>query len=358
MGAPRARLTPGGQDRGMPGPHAATAAIRVAVRSALDTFARGDLVLVALSGGADSLALASAVSHEAPGRGVVGGALVVDHGLQEGSVAVATRAVEQASTLGLCPAEVVRAPVTLGSDGLEAAARAVRYRALDEAAARHGAAGVLLAHTQDDQAEQVLLGLARGSGSRSLAGMPDRRGLFVRPLLGITRAQTQASCAAQGLAWWDDPMNEDGSFARVRARRLVRSLESELGPGIRSALARSARQVREDADLLDSLADVAFADVVDADVMDHAAGVTARPPSWQVPASSLAALPRAIRTRVWRRMLIAGGAPAGQVSSRHTDACDLLITAWRGQGPLHLPGRVRVSRAGHWVRLEVLDPPG
>jgi tRNA(Ile)-lysidine synthase len=130
-------------------------------------------------------------------------------------------------------------------------------------------------------------------------------------------------------------MNEDPSFARVRARRAVADLERDLGPGLGAALARSADLLREDADHLDSLAEQA--------VTSLGAG------PWDVPA--LAALPRAVRTRVWRRLLVEAGAPAGQVSSRHTEACDALLTRWHGQGPVHAPGDVRVTRSAGRVSI-------
>ncbi|KRE60883.1 tRNA lysidine(34) synthetase TilS [Nostocoides sp. Soil756] len=319
-------------------PHPAVAAVRSAVRAALAECDPGDLALVACSGGADSLALADAARQASGPAGVRVGAVVVDHGLQGGSREVADTVGRRLADLGLDPVQVVSCPPTGpggGSGGLEAAARAARYRALDAAADEHGARLVLLGHTRDDQAEQVLLGLARGSGARSLAGMPPARGRYRRPLLVVTRAQTRAACAAEGLTWWDDPMNEDPAFARVRARRALADLEAQLGPGLGAALARSAAQLREDADHLDTLADGAVA------------GLGAAP--WRVEA--LAALPRAVRTRTWRRLLVAAGAPAGQLSSRHTDACDRLLTHWHGQGAVHVPGGLRVRRSGGRVSI-------
>lgn len=326
----------------MPGPHPATAAIRYAVRSALTPAAPGVVVLVGLSGGADSLALAAAAAFEGERLGLRVGAVVIDHGLQPDSAEVAATAAEQARALGLDPVEMVTLDVTVGADGLEAAARRARYEVF-EAIATHletqvssdGRCQVLLGHTLDDQAEQVLLGLARGSGARSLAGMPSARGRFRRPLLGITRAQARASCLAEGLTWWDDPMNEDPAYARVRARAAVADLDRDLGPGLAAALARSADQLRADADLLDQLADEAFGALLPEDPTLPEIGVTVE---------GLMALPVALRTRVWRRLLIAAGAPPGQVSSRHTEACDALLTNWRGQGPLHVPGDLRVTR--------------
>ncbi len=328
-------------------PDAATAAIRLAVRTCLAELAdlaadaRGpsDLVLVACSGGADSMALAAATAFEATAAGCRAGAVVVDHALQPGSALVAADAARRLRDLGLEPVEVLTVEVTASGEGLEAAAREARYAALDEAADRHGAVAVLLGHTLDDQAEQVLLGLTRGAGARSLSGMPASRGRFRRPLLGVSRQQGRESVRAQGLDWWDDPMNDDPAFTRVRARRALADLERDLGPGVTAALARTASQLRDDADHLDGLADTAVASL--------------GPQPWAVEA--LAGIPRAVRTRTWRRLLVAAGAPAGRVGTRHTDACDRLLTAWHGQGPVHAPGDLLVVRSGGRVTIAPAD---
>ena len=286
----------------MSGPDRATAAVRLAVRECLSEAAPGDVVLVACSGGADSLALAAAVAFEAAKAAVRAAAVVVDHGLQPGSARVAAQVAGRVAALGLSPVEVVEVAVTPGGDGVEAAAREARYAAVDAAAGRLGARLVLLGHTLDDQAEQVLLGLTRGAGARSLAGMPRARGRLRRPLLGIGRSQTRASLQAQGLSWWEDPMNEDPAFLRVRARRALADLERDLGPGVAAALARTADQLRDDADHLDARADEAVT------------ALGAQP--WQV--TALAALDRPLRTRVWRRLALgrrAGGA-AGHAAYR------------------------------------------
>ncbi len=319
----------------MTGPHPAVARTRLAVRAALRDTAPGSLVLVACSGGADSLALAAATAFEAPRAGLRAGAVVVDHGLQEGSAEVAERAADQCTGLGLAPVEVACVDVGPTDDGPEAAARTARYAALEEAADRHAAALVLLGHTRDDQAEQVLLGLLRGSGARSLSGMPARRGRFVRPLLGVGRDTTVAACAATGLEAWADPHNADPAYARARVRALLGELRATLGPGVPAALARSAEQLREDADHLDALAATAAAEL----------GVA----PWDV--AGLLAQPRAVRTRVWRRLLTAAGSPAGALSSRHVDACDALLTDWRGQGPVFVPGHLLVRRSGGRVHV-------
>lgn len=312
-------------------------ACRAAVRQSLADLPAGSAVLAAVSGGADSLALAAALSWVAQRSPLTAGAICIDHGLQSGSAGIAAAAAQVCRDLGLSPVQVIPVDVPAKSgDGPEAAARLVRYRALVEAAQGHRAQAVLLGHTRDDQAEQVLLGLVRGSGLRSLAGIPPRRGEVRRPFLGITRAQTEASCRELGLTPWQDPHNADTAYTRVRVRRALAELEADLGPGIGAALARTADQLRADADLIDALADRAFADL-------------GRPP-WSV--ADLAALEPPLRTRVWRRLLIAHGAPAGGLGARHTDECDRLLTDWRGQGPLDLPGGLQLSRRHGRLHLQ------
>lgn len=338
----------------MAGPDPAVAAVRVAVAAALADLPPDAPVLVACSGGPDSLALAAAAAFEARARGRdprPAGAVVVDHALRPGSAAVAERAAEACRGLGLDPVEVRTVRVT-GAGGPEAAARDARYAALLDTAERHGAAAVLLGHTLDDRAEGVLLGLARGSGARSLAGMAPVRGVLRRPLLGVTRQQTTAACAALGLTPWHDPTNvgaadDDPLRSRLRARVLP-VLERELGPGVAAALARTADLLRADADALDALA----ADLLDRALLPAAAG-----PGVLLDVAVLAAAPAALRTRALRSAAVRAGAPAGALGLAHVQAADALVTAWRGQGPVHLPGRVAVSRACGRLALHAGPPP-
>ncbi|MGA4994625.1 tRNA lysidine(34) synthetase TilS [Nonomuraea bangladeshensis] len=316
------------------GPHPAVADVRRAVREALADLPPEALVLAACSGGADSTALAAALAFTAPRAGLRGGLLTVDHRLQEGSGERARAVAAQGARLGLDPAEVLT--VTVGTaGGPEAAAREARYAALAAAADRHGAAAVLLGHTRDDQAETVLLGLARGSGPRSLSGMAARAGLYRRPFLDLPRATTVAACRALGLDPWDDPHNDDLRYTRVRVRRRVLPvLEEELGPGVADALARTARMAREDADALDAWADAAYRDCA---LSDIAGSVT-------LSVAELERLPDAVRRRVLRRAAIAAGAPSGALSATHVLAVDRLVTRWRGQKPADLPGGLSAAR--------------
>jgi tRNA(Ile)-lysidine synthase len=320
------------------GPAPAVAAVRLAVRRALTSVAAGELVLVACSGGADSLALAAAAAHEARTGGNRRwrvGAVTVDHGLQDDSAVRARHVAATSVRLGFDPVEVV-AVVVGTAGGPEAAARTSRYRALNAAATRHRAAAVLLGHTLDDQAETVLLGLTRGSGARSLAGMAPQSGIYVRPLLNLPRSTTRDACLAEGLTPWDDPHNQDPAYARVRVRQdVLPVLEKALGPGVAEALARTARLLRDDADALDIWADYAEG----ASVSDAGLDVAV-----------LAALPRAVRTRLFRRHAIAAGAPATALTAAHVDSIDSLVTDWHGQSWVSLPGSVRAHRqTGHIV---------
>jgi tRNA(Ile)-lysidine synthase len=310
----------------MAGPHPAVAAVRAAVRPGL-TGATGP-VLVACSGGADSVALAAALAFEAPRAGRRVGAVTVDHGLQPGSAEQAQRTAELLRSLRLDPVLVI--PVTVGSDGgPEGAARDARTAAMRAAAADSGGI-VALGHTLDDQAETVLLGLARGSGPRSVAGMVEHRPPFWRPLLGVRRETTRAACAAQELPVWDDPWNTDPAYTRVRLRtEALPLLEEVLGGGVAPALARTAALLREDLDALDSLARGQLEALIG--------------PDGGLPAGPLAELPAALRRRVLRGWLLRAGVP--DLQAVHLAAVDALLTRWRGQGQADLPGGTGVVRA-------------
>lgn len=288
------------------------------LRTALTRFARDHddrwgHWCVALSGGPDSLALTAVAAACKPTT-----ALIVDHGLQPGSADVAAAARAQALRLGCAQARVLVVDVG-AAGGPENAARTARYSALRAA---HGGAPVLLGHTLDDQAETVLLGLGRGSGPRSIAGMRVADPPWYRPLLGVRRADTAAACDELGLTPWHDPHNTDARFTRSRLRtEALPLLEDVLGGGVAAALARTADALREDVDALDGLAEEAHRAAVCGDGLD-----TAR----------LSVLPTAIRRRVIRRWLTAGGARA--LTDRQLRAVDALVTDWRGQGGVAVPG--------------------
>lgn len=313
------------------------AAVRSAVRAGLAGYAPATLVLAACSGGTDSLALAAATAFVAPRLGLRAGLVTVDHGLQPGSAERAAEVAAWGATVGLDPVQACPVTVAGRRGGPEAAAREARYAALVTAAQRHAAAAVLLGHTRDDQAETVLLALARGAGPRGLAGMRARREVdgvaLLRPLLGVARTQTAQACAALDLRPWVDPHNADPAYARVRVRTAaLPALVAALGPDVVDNLARTATLLAADADCLDALA--------------ASAGAAATNPDGSLDVPALRELPAALRTRVlhaWARRL---GVSGSALSHRHVAALEALVTAWRGQGPAALPGGRTVVRAG------------
>ncbi len=291
---------------------------------------------IGLSGGADSLALTAAAAwardhrSSSPLAGLPIRARIVDHGLQTGSAAVAAQAARQAEALGI-EAEVVRVEVTADGRGVEAAARTARHAALTD----DPGAVVLLAHTLDDQAETVLLGLARGSGTRSLSGMAPQRGRLVRPFLTVRRRETEQACRDWGLTWWEDPANRDPAYTRSRLRTAMDLLDRTLGPGLAGNLARTADLCREDADLLDDWADRLPLD----------------PGQPVVALTELAGLPAPIRRRFLLAWLRVDGQDA--VTRDHVLAVDRLISDWHGQKAVDVPG-ARVVRAEGELRRQAV----
>ncbi len=290
------------------------------VRSALTDLAPGSRVVVAVSGGADSLALAAVTAFVADREAYDLSAVIVDHQLQRESSAVAAKAAEQLAGLSVS-AQVVTVDVGTAG-GPEASARRARYEALE----RTGADAILLAHTLDDQAETVLLGLGRGSGPRSIAGMAPVDGVLRRPFLGLRRAETEQICRAYGLQWWTDPHNSDPAYRRSRVRgEVMPVLEDVLGGGVAEALARTADQVRADNAYLDDIA-ARVAQPHRVDVLRH--------------------LHPALRSRVLRRGALEAGADGSALTASHVAELDRLVTDWHGQVRIELPGGIACVREG------------
>lgn len=306
-------------------------ALRQAVRdwTRTDPDRVGDAgVVVALSGGPDSLALCAAAVAEI---GAVE-AIVVDHGLQDRSAEIAARAAHTARMLGVHRATVVSVDVT-GPGGREAAARRARYRALDD---HRTGRPVLLGHTLDDQAETVLLGFGRGSGPRSVAGMRAWDSPWGRPLLAVRRQQTEQTCHDLGLQPWSDPHNRDPRYTRVRIRgEVLPLLEEVLGGGVASALARTATRLDEDDRFLDDLAETALRDIRDAE----GGGVSG---DTGLPVDRLEPLPSVVRRRLLRRWLIDAG--VSTFADSQLRAIDAMVGQWKGQGPVAIAGGDMRSR--------------
>ena len=302
--------------------------LRQAVRFWFEKLEPNSKVCIGVSGGADSLALAAAAKLESKNFLIDLVAVIVDHGLQANSAEIAEFGKQQLIKLGYQDIFVGRASVQI-TDGLEASARRARYKVFQQAIETYGPNTFLLGHTKNDQAEGVLLGLARGSGTKSLSGMQEVSGIFVRPLLGIDRATTEIACDESNIEYWVDPHNSNQDFTRVRVREnILPLLENEIGPGIIDALARSAKILREDATALDEWAESVFRQVKPMDIE----------------ISVLDGLPVAVRSRVLRMAIYAAGAPAGSISAAHLEPIEAFVSDWRGQGHTSLPGGVKVCR--------------
>ncbi|WP_307433512.1 tRNA lysidine(34) synthetase TilS [Pseudarthrobacter defluvii] len=307
-------------------------------------------VIVACSGGPDSLALAAVAAYFArrghvDGHPVTVGAVVVDHQLQDGSAGIAARTAHALEELGLSPVEVRAVTVACAGMGPEAAAREARHAALETAAAQQGAEAILLGHTLDDQAEQVLLGLARGSGTRSLAGMRPARGKLVRPFLGLRRADTEEICAVEELEPWHDPTNADPAFARSRTRvEVLPHLEEKLGPGVAESLARTAAILQLDADYLEDVAESTYACLVERDGSELS-----------LPEEALRTLAPAIRYRVIAKA--AADVGGQQPSYQRLLAAEALLRRQGSAGPVELPGGVSAYRLSLAQLEESKDNP-
>lgn len=312
----------------------------LAARQAASRLLQPGPVIVACSGGSDSLALARAIGLEAREAGAVPTAVIIDHGILPDSAERARWARDELE--GIMAAEIIAVDAA-GPGGPEGAAREARYRALAKASRARASAPVFLGHTADDQAETVLLGLGRGSGARSVAGMAEVGPLptapdltCVRPLLGMAREDLRAALEYWGQAWLEDPGNRaDGPWRGAGGEALRRAairedalpaLSRALGKDVRWPLVRTAELLADDEELLSELARERYAAARD-DVEGQ-------------PALRIAALDgvhRAVRRRVVRLWLLEAGARAGQLGSRHIRAVDDLLGAGRGAG-VDLPG--------------------
>ena len=328
----RPRLTP------------AIALTRRATREALAEL-KPKKLLLAVSGGADSLAMSAAVAFEARKLGIEVAAAVIDHALQANSAEVAAQAAERLATLGIDQVIVQRVVVKKSGDGMEAAARDARYQALEKIRSKQKADWIVLGHNLDDQAETVLLGLARGSGLRSIAGMSavDRERRLLRPLLDVSRETLRQACSDAGISFWDDPHNQDSKFARVRVRKLAGELEKNLGPGFAQALARTAQSASE--------ADEVITDLASKLVKKSLVKAGARQVSYQV--SALEKAKDAVRRKALH--IICQSAGAKNISRSQILAIDELLTNWHGQKKSSLSG-ITVERVANQLVVKSTKP--
>lgn len=331
-------------------PHPALTAARHAMSEALAPIPDGGSVLLAVSGGSDSMALTKVAMWASGGRLEVLSA-TIDHGLRPESGREALAVERYLRRVVDTPIATRVEVASSGGDGPEGNARAARYARLAQIARAGGKLKntapltVLLGHTADDQAETVLMGLGRGSGARSISGMARRGHLpghpdvpMVRPYLHLRRGDLRAVCRHLDLPWVEDPTNAlDGPWRSASGAPLRRSdirhrvmpaLQEALGPGVVNALCRTATMAREDDEALSAAADRVGGDVTGSEGIDVRA---------------LAAQPRAVRTRVLREAAGRVGR-AGDIVYWHIDALDRLVCGADNNCELHLPGAYAYRR--------------
>ena len=310
-----------------------------AVQNLLKDFDAGDLVLVGCSGGADSLALAWTTLVVGKRQELKIGAIIVDHQLVPESNSVALNAKKQCEDLGIEEVIIKKVNVEHNHEGLEAAARIARYEAFENVLHETNAQAILLAHTQDDQAETVLMRLTRGSGAKSLSGMAQVSGKYLRPFLHLRKKLVHDSLDLIGLKAWQDPANTDHQFLRVKVRHeLMPKIVEVLGESAISSLDKTSQLLRLDNQALEDLAQQFLES--QKDVKTNGLEI-----------SELEKLPEAIRTRVLRFFAIASGVHPGPFSFEHIEAIDALVKNWHGQGNVDLPGFIQATRVDGSLRF-------
>ncbi len=310
-----------------------------AVQNLLKDFDAGDYVLVGCSGGADSLALAWTTLVVGKRLELKTGVIIVDHQLFPESNSVALNAKKQCEDLGIEEVIIKKVNVEQNHEGLEAAARIARYEAFENVLQETNAQVILLAHTQDDQAETVLMRLTRGSGAKSLSGMAQVSGKYLRPFLHLRKKLVHDSLDLIGLKAWQDPANTDHQFLRVKVRHeLMPKIVEVLGESAISSLDKTSQLLRLDNQALEDLAQQFFES--QKDVKTNGLEI-----------SELEKLPEAIRTRVLRICAIASGVHPGPFSFEHIEAIDALVKNWRGQGNVDLPGFIQATRVNGSLRF-------
>lgn len=320
-----------------------------------------DCVVIACSGGADSLAMALGIIDFTSRRGIPTCALSVDHGLRAASQAEAQAVAATLRSWGIS-ARTHHFPRASCSDyqgrGPEGAARRLRYQALRTYAAECIDKGahrvfIVLGHTADDQAETVLLRLARGSGVGSLRAMQelsvmDRSIFALRPILSLRRTDTEGACLQAGLTPIEDPTNSlDGEWRTRDGQPLRRSairhlalpaLSQALGQDPTLSLVRTAQQAADDDEALNFFTDQAYRELRCEEESKDGARVILN-------AKGCALLPRAIRLRLYHRVALEVGARPGDLTYTHLNDVDRLVTDWKGQSSLDLPGSQAVRKS-------------
>ncbi|MFT4186925.1 MAG: tRNA lysidine(34) synthetase TilS [Micrococcaceae bacterium] len=294
---------------------------RNAVENFLQDYPAGAKILVCCSGGADSMALADAISFVSQYKNWEIAAVVVNHQLQKNSTKVANKTETWLKDHGY---QVFVRKVTIADGAIETNARTARYAAFEEVASEWRADIALTAHHRDDQAETVLLGLLRGSGTKSLAGIPPKRDIYGRPFLDLSKTELYAACKAENVPYWEDLSNADSITARNTIRNeLLPEWEQTIGSDLKAPLARTAKICREDAEAIGVFVDIAW----------DKAGLNAK---------KLAKYPASVRKGVLSRAALKAG--TRYLSYTHLETLDSLIVRWHGQDAVPLPGKISCIR--------------
>lgn len=317
-----------------------------------DMVCPGDSILVAVSGGADSLCLLHVLIRLQDVLDVTVSAVHVDHGLRAESSDEAEFVRQLCLKLGVrCTVERIDVKEFCGATGrsVQDAARTLRYEALSRVACASGARRIAVGHTADDQAETVLMRILKGTGGTGLAGIPPVRDNVIRPLLALWRSDTQTYCKRQSLPYIEDPSNSSDDYLRNKLRnRLIPQLESEYNPRLREALCRLAEVTRADEEYFSD-------EVVKAFRSPALAGEVGE--GWaRVRAKGLEQLPLALARRVLRHTyrLATGDLPPS--FARLEAALALRRTGTRGGTIIELGGRAYAVRKGPWVEIHAAPP--
>jgi len=298
----------------------------------------GGSVVVLLSGGRDSICLLDVAVRIAGAEAVA--AVHVNYGLRDEAPDDERHCVALCEQLGVAlTVERPRRPEAGGN--VQAWARDVRYAVATRLALEGGSTVVAAGHTADDQVETILYRLASSPSRRALLGMRPRDGLLVRPLLGVTRAQTTAYCESRGLAWRDDVTNGTGRYARNRVRReLVPALE-QIHPAAAANVLRTAALLRDEGEVLDALV---------GEQLDERGG------RLEIPLERLAALPPALRRLVVQRLADGAAGKLVPGAARHADEVAGLRRT--GRAMLDLGGGVRAVAERGVLHAEREPHPG
>ena len=306
-----------------------------AVNNLLKDFEPADNILVACSGGADSLALAwtSQVVTERIGLNLI--AVIIDHQLIKESSQVAQDAKKKCEDFGIEKVVIKQIEVKDDNDGLEAAARKARYEAFEELVNEFNAKAVLLAHTQDDQAETMLMRLTRGSGAKSLSAMKEVSGKYLRPFLHIRKKELVNALEKENISYWQDPANTNYKFLRAKVRHeLMPKLIEILGDSVIDSLDKTSELLKEDNEALDLIAQESYEKL-----------------NKELNVEFLKEYPAAIRKRIIKIAALEAGVIPGPFSFEHIEAIDALVTNWRGQGNVDLPGFIQATRVNKTIRF-------